>query len=83
MQLQGFTITAISLFMITLSSTELGQRWWALTIGMYAVSVLSYGFGPAPCTFMMPSLLFPSPIRATVNGLAAAIGKRIDTCMHK
>jgi hypothetical protein len=33
------------------------------------------GFGPAPATFLIPSLLFPPSIRSTANGLAAAVGK--------
>jgi hypothetical protein len=75
LQLQGFIMTAVSFFMITLSKTLLPKTWWPLCVTLYAFSFLFYGYGPAPTTFLIPGLLFYPNIRTTANGVAAAVGK--------
>jgi len=46
-----------------------------VTIAFYMCTYLLVGLGPAPTTFLVPSLLFSSSFRSTANGLAAACGK--------
>lgn len=75
LQLQGFVLTATIFFLVTIAKATLSSAWWPLTIILYASTFLFSGYGPAPTVFLMPSLLFPSSIRTTVNGIAAAIGK--------
>lgn len=75
LQLQGFSMTSAAFFLVTLSKVLLPSTWWPLTIFFYASTFFFNGFGPAPTTFLIPSLLFPASIRTTANGLAAAVGK--------
>ena len=75
LQLHGFALTSAAFFLVCLSKVLLPTSWWPLTIVLYATTYVFNGFGPAPTTFLIPSLLFPSSIRSTANGLAAAIGK--------
>ena len=75
LQLHGFALTSAAFFLVCLSKVLLPSTWWPLTIILYALTYIFNGFGPAPTTFLIPSLLFPPSIRSTANGLAAAIGK--------
>jgi len=75
LQLQGFSMTSAAFFLVTLCKVLLPSTWWPLTIIFYASTFFFNGFGPAPTTFLIPSLLFPASIRTTANGLAAAVGK--------
>eukprot|EP01034_Spumella_vulgaris_P024256 gene24256-30575_t len=72
--LQSLSALALQLH-VCICKAALPSSWWPLTILFYAITYLSIGFGPAPATFLVPSLLFPSSVRSTANGLAAAAGK--------
>jgi len=75
LQLHGFTLSACAFFLVTFSKVLLPSRWWPLTMMFYATTYIFNGLGPAPTTFLIPSLLFPTSIRSTANGIAAAVGK--------
>lgn len=75
LQLHGFGLTSAAFFLVCFSKILLPTSWWPLTILLYATTYIFNGFGPAPTTFLIPSLLFPPSIRSTANGLAASIGK--------
>ena len=75
LQLHGFALSACAFFLVTISKVLLPSGWWPLTIMFYATTYVFNGLGPAPTTFLIPSLLFPTSIRSTANGIAAAVGK--------
>ena len=75
LQLHGFALSACAFFLVVLSKVLLPSGWWPLTMMFYATTYIFNGLGPAPTTFLIPSLLFPTSIRSTANGIAAAVGK--------
>lgn len=75
LQLHGFALSACAFFLVTLSKVLLPSGWWPLTMMLYATTYIFNGLGPAPSTFLIPSFLFPTNVRSTANGIAAAVGK--------
>jgi uncharacterized membrane protein YgcG len=74
--LQGFIFCAISFFIcLVLKSRADPAVYWLYVIIPYVASFVFSGYGPAPAVYLLPSLLFPAPVRASVNGTAAAIAK--------
>jgi hypothetical protein len=77
LQLHGFALSAAAFFLVAVCKAILPKSMWPTTIFCYVCTYLFMGMGPAPTTFLLPSLLFPagSGIRSTANGLAAGCGK--------
>jgi PHS family inorganic phosphate transporter-like MFS transporter len=46
-----------------------------LFIGLFGVSFFFVNFGPNTTTFLIPSEIYPTSIRARAHGISAAIGK--------
>lgn len=73
-QLQGF-------FMMTLLFLSLGVWWDQLKtrpvafIILFGLILFFANFGPNTTTFVMPTEMFPTPIRGTCHGFSAAAGK--------
>lgn len=77
LQLHGFALSAVAFFIVSIMKVTLPKSMWPVTIAVYMLTYLLVGLGPAPSTFLAPSLLFSagSGVRSTANGLAAASGK--------
>jgi len=75
LQLQGFALAAVMLFAVAAAKALLSEANWHTNVALYVLTWFAPGYGPAPTTFLMPSLLFPSKLRLTANGIAAAAGK--------
>eukprot|EP00597_Dinobryon_sp_UTEXLB2267_P011055 CAMPEP_0170103488 /NCGR_PEP_ID=MMETSP0020_2-20130122/3525_1 /TAXON_ID=98059 /ORGANISM="Dinobryon sp., Strain UTEXLB2267" /LENGTH=370 /DNA_ID=CAMNT_0010327067 /DNA_START=202 /DNA_END=1311 /DNA_ORIENTATION=- len=78
LQLHGFILATAAFFLVSICKATLPKFLWPVTIAFYMSTYLLVGLGPAPTTFLVPSLLFSSSfsgIRSTANGLAAACGK--------
>ena len=77
LQLQGFFLSSVCFILVLcfrhIKSNFIPGKY--LSILFYLLSYVTSGMGPAPTTFLLPSLLFPSSIRSTANGIAAAAGK--------
>ncbi|CAM6103952.1 unnamed protein product [Calypogeia fissa] len=73
-QLVGFTFMTI--FMVTLAADYKHLKGHApLFVALYALTFFFANFGPNATTFIIPAELFPSRLRTTCNGIAAAAGK--------
>ena len=75
-QLHGFLLMAGTFLLLAISKVFLhDERWWPVFMLAYSLIFLFAGGGPAPMTYLMPSLLFPSNLRTPLNGSVAALGK--------
>jgi MFS transporter, PHS family, inorganic phosphate transporter len=75
LQLHGFILMAGTFLILAVSKVFLLNEWWPVLMSAYSLIFLFAGFGPAPMTYLMPSVLFPSNLRTPLNGLVAALGK--------
>eukprot|EP00922_Rhytidocystis_sp_ex-Travisia-forbesii_P058347 GHVS01086251.1.p1 GENE.GHVS01086251.1~~GHVS01086251.1.p1 ORF type:complete len:622 (+),score=85.29 GHVS01086251.1:234-2099(+) len=74
LQLYGFSAIAISFLLLgILQLMEAATSF--LSAVLFGLTFLFSNFGPNTTTFIMPTVLFPSSIRATCHGLSAASGK--------
>lgn len=76
MQFSGFIISGIFYCILGFTYTPLNNEnlTWLLVV-IYSCTYIFLIIGPATTTFLYPSELFPSDIKGTFNGIAAAIGK--------
>ncbi len=77
LQVTGFVAVAVGLVLLAVSSALPGgaeQYYWLAFVG-FAVSNFFQNMGPNPTTFLMPAVTFPTSVRATGAGFAAASGK--------
>ncbi len=73
LQMLGFFIMAICYATISLLPDVTQQL--SLFITLFGISFFFVNFGPNSTTFLVPSEIFPTDIRASAHGLSAAIGK--------
>jgi len=77
LQLVGFAGMTVGLALLAISAGLPGDAplHLALIFGGFALFNLMVNMGPNPTTFLLPAELFPTSLRATGHGLAAAAGK--------
>lgn len=73
LQMIGFSIMALCYLAIAWVPNI--QHNLPLFIGLFGLSFFFVNFGPNATTFLIPSEIYPTNIRATAHGLSAAIGK--------
>ncbi|QTS84026.1 MFS transporter [Coxiella endosymbiont of Amblyomma nuttalli] len=73
LQITGFTIMALCYLAIACIPSI--RDILPLFIGIFGISFFFINFGPNATTFLIPSEIYPTPIRARAHGLSAAIGK--------
>jgi PHS family inorganic phosphate transporter-like MFS transporter len=73
-QLQGFVFMTILFLVLAI--------WWdsikehaVLFIILYGLTLFFSNFGPNTATFVLPTEMYPTPIRSTCHGISAACGK--------
>lgn len=72
-QMMGFVMMAICFACIALIPEA--RSYLPAFIGLYGMSFFFTNFGPNATTFLIPSEIYPTSIRARAHGLSAAIGK--------
>jgi len=77
LQLVGFAGMTVGLALLAISAGLPGDAplHLGLIFGGFALFNLMVNMGPNPTTFLLPAELFPTSLRATGHGLAAAAGK--------
>jgi MFS family permease len=76
LQALGFMGMAIGLALLSLSAMQHGEaRRLALVLAGFAIFNLTVNAGPNATTYLLPAELFPTELRASGHGLAAAAGK--------
>ncbi|KAF1313352.1 Inorganic phosphate transporter, partial [Globisporangium splendens] len=73
-QLQGFTVMTIIFLMLAIFWDDLKKHSVPFII-LYGLALFFSNFGPNTSTFVMPTEMFPTPIRSTCHGFSAACGK--------
>lgn len=73
LQIAGFAI--MTLCYLVIAGIPSIQDILPLFIGIFGISFFFINFGPNATTFLIPSEIYPTPIRARAHGLSAAIGK--------
>jgi MFS transporter, PHS family, inorganic phosphate transporter len=72
--LQGFAAMGLLYLIIGRFWQDLRQFPLAL-VTLYGLTFFFANYGPNTTTFVLPSLVYSSPCRSTLNGLSAAVGK--------
>src|SRR5260370_4888966 len=76
LQALGFMGMAIGLLLLSLSALQSGEHMrLALVLCGFAIFNLTVHAGPNPTTYLLPAELFPTELRASGHGLAAAARK--------
>jgi MFS family permease len=76
LQVLGFMGMAIGLALLSLSALQPAEsRRLALVMAGFAIFNLMVNAGPNATTYLLPAELFPTELRASGHGLAAASGK--------
>ncbi|GMF28766.1 unnamed protein product [Phytophthora lilii] len=73
-QLQGFVVMTILFLVLAIFWDEL-KKDAVLFIILYGAALFFSNFGPNMSTFVVPTEMFPTPIRTTCHGFSAAAGK--------
>ncbi|TYZ68463.1 hypothetical protein PybrP1_005757, partial [[Pythium] brassicae (nom. inval.)] len=73
-QLQGFVFMTI-IFLILATQWDSLKKHSVPFIVLYGLALFFSNFGPNTSTFVMPTEMFPTPIRSTCHGFSAACGK--------
>ncbi|TYZ68462.1 hypothetical protein PybrP1_005756 [[Pythium] brassicae (nom. inval.)] len=73
-QLQGFVVMTILFLILGIFWDDLKEKA-VLFIIVYGLALFFSNFGPNMSTFVMPTEMFPTPIRSTCHGFSAACGK--------
>ena len=73
LQILGFGMMALSYLLIATFPSIKEHLGWFLPI--FGLSFFFINFGPNSTTFLIPSEIYPTSIRAQAHGLSAAIGK--------
>ncbi|PHQ79234.1 MAG: MFS transporter [Coxiella sp. (in: Bacteria)] len=71
-QYMGFIVMTIAYLLIAIPGVS---KIVPLFIIIYGMSYLFINFGPNATTFLIPSEIYPTSIRAKAHGISAAIGK--------
>ncbi|RLN90646.1 hypothetical protein BBJ28_00022581 [Nothophytophthora sp. Chile5] len=74
MQLQGFFFMAILCLLMAIFWDDL-KKHSVVFIILYGLTLFFSNFGPNMSTFVMPTEMYPTPIRSTCHGISAAAGK--------
>ena len=73
LQVLGFIAIAIAYLAIGLIPGIVATTW--LFVLVYGLSYFFINFGPNTTTFLIPSEIYPTAIRAKAHGISAAVGK--------
>ena len=73
LQIAGFAVMALCYLVI--AGIPSIRDILPLFIGIFGISFFFINFGPNTTTFLIPSEIYPTPIRARAHGISAAIGK--------
>ncbi|GLE10285.1 hypothetical protein PINS_up022386 [Pythium insidiosum] len=73
-QLQGFVFMTVLFLALGIWWDDL-KKHAVLFIIIYGLALFFSNFGPNTSTFVMPTEMFPTPIRSTCHGFSAACGK--------
>ena len=73
LQYLGFFMMALMFALIALIPNL--ETMVPLFIGLFGVSFFFVNFGPNTTTFLIPSEIYPTSIRARAHGISAAVGK--------
>ncbi|KAJ3059554.1 phosphate transporter, partial [Quaeritorhiza haematococci] len=73
-QYMGFTMLTITFFVMAVGFERLKEKPGAF-IFLYALAQFFFNFGPNTTTFTIPAECFPTKVRSTAHGIAAASGK--------
>ncbi|RLN72598.1 hypothetical protein BBJ28_00014768 [Nothophytophthora sp. Chile5] len=74
MQLQGFFFMSILCLLMAIFWDDL-KKHSVVFIILYGLTLFFSNFGPNMSTFVMPTEMYPTPIRSTCHGISAAAGK--------
>lgn len=74
LQVIGFGIIAFMFLLLALLVKPLADQDTSL-FTIYCFLLFSLNFGPAVTTFVLPAETYPKGVRATCNGISAAMGK--------
>ncbi|KUF85374.1 hypothetical protein AM588_10000942 [Phytophthora nicotianae] len=74
MQLQGFFFMTVLCLIMAIFWDDLKDQS-ILFIVLYGLTLFFSNFGPNMSTFVLPTEMFPTPIRSTCHGISAAAGK--------
>uniref|UniRef100_M4C6F8 Major facilitator superfamily (MFS) profile domain-containing protein n=1 Tax=Hyaloperonospora arabidopsidis (strain Emoy2) TaxID=559515 RepID=M4C6F8_HYAAE len=73
-QLQGFAVMTVLFLVLAVFWQDIKQSA-VLFIILYGLALFFSNFGPNMSTFVLPTEMFPTPIRSTCHGISAAAGK--------
>ncbi|CAH0492929.1 unnamed protein product [Peronospora farinosa] len=73
-QLQGFAVMTMLFLALAIFWNDIKEKA-VLFIILYGLALFFSNFGPNMSTFVMPTEMFPTPIRSTCHGMSAAAGK--------
>ncbi|TMW68174.1 hypothetical protein Poli38472_007846 [Pythium oligandrum] len=73
-QLQGFVFMTIMFLVLAIWWDDIKEQAVVFII-LYGLALFFSNFGPNTSTFVMPTEMFPTPIRSTCHGFSAACGK--------
>ncbi|KAE8962384.1 hypothetical protein PR003_g30859 [Phytophthora rubi] len=74
MALQGFFFMGVLCLILAIFWNDL-QDQTVLFIVLYGLTLFFANFGPNTATFVLPTEMYPTPIRSTCHGISAACGK--------
>lgn len=75
LQIIGFAVIALCYFALSLFSAHQITDFLPLFIAIFGLSFFFVNFGPNTTTFLIPSEIYPTSIRARAHGFSAAVGK--------
>lgn len=73
-QLQGFMFMTVLFLVLAIFWDDIKKQAVVFII-LYGLALFFSNFGPNMSTFVMPTEMFPTPIRSTCHGMSAAAGK--------
>lgn len=73
LQIMGFSVMVLCYLLI--ASVPSIQKILPIFVGLFGISFFFINFGPNATTFLIPSEIYPTHIRARAHGFSAAIGK--------
>ncbi|TDH74397.1 hypothetical protein CCR75_005202 [Bremia lactucae] len=72
--LQGFAVMTVLFLVLAIFWNSIKEKA-VLFIILFGLALFFSNFGPNTTTFVMPTEMFPTPIRSTCHGISAAAGK--------
>jgi MFS transporter, PHS family, inorganic phosphate transporter len=73
-QMQGFAVMAVLFVILSVWWDTIEQSSTSFIV-LFGLALFFSNFGPNTSTFVLPTEMFPTPIRATCHGISAAMGK--------